>query len=77
MAATEGKMQGWLYLIRYNRFGLQYSRKRYFTLEDHCLKRLKSVPTSDKEVHLSLSLFLSHACMHLYVFYGHILLLQD
>lgn len=49
MAATEGKMQGWLYLIRYNRFGLQYSRKRYFTLEDHCLKRFKSVPTSDKE----------------------------
>lgn len=49
MAGSEGKMQGWLYLIRYNRFGLQYSRKRYFILEDNCLKRFKSVPTSDAE----------------------------
>lgn len=49
MAATEGKMQGWLYLIRYNRFGLQYSRKRYFILEDNCLKRFKSIPTSETE----------------------------
>ena len=48
-AITEGKMQGWLYLIRYNRFGLQYSRKRYFILEDNCLKRFKSIPTSENE----------------------------
>ncbi|CAH2049713.1 unnamed protein product [Thlaspi arvense] len=44
-----GKMEGWLYLIRFNRFGLQYSRKRYFILEDNCLKNFKSKPMSDKE----------------------------
>ena len=50
MSGSERKMQGWLYLIRYNRFGLQYSRKRYFVLEDHCLKSFKSIPNSeDKE----------------------------
>ncbi|XP_009626094.1 protein ENHANCED DISEASE RESISTANCE 2-like isoform X1 [Nicotiana tomentosiformis] len=46
---TEGKMEGWLYLMRLNRFGLQYSRKRYFILEDNCLKSFKSIPTSPKE----------------------------
>ncbi|KAL3520715.1 hypothetical protein ACH5RR_018864 [Cinchona calisaya] len=45
----EGKMEGWLYLIRFNRFGLQYSRKRYFILEDNCLNSFKSVPTSGGE----------------------------
>ncbi|WOL12950.1 protein ENHANCED DISEASE RESISTANCE 2-like isoform X2 [Canna indica] len=30
-----GKMEGWLYLFRSNRFGLQYSRKRYFVLDRH------------------------------------------
>ncbi|KAK3011600.1 hypothetical protein RJ639_011435 [Escallonia herrerae] len=49
---TDGKMEGWLYLIRFNRFGLQYSRKRYFILEENCLKSFKSVPRSDREVHL-------------------------
>lgn len=38
MPQADGKMEGWLYLIRFNRFGLQYSRKRYFILEDNCLK---------------------------------------
>ncbi|KAK3005321.1 hypothetical protein RJ639_017006, partial [Escallonia herrerae] len=42
-------MEGWLYLIRFNRFGLQYSRKRYFILEENCLKSFKSVPRSDRE----------------------------
>ncbi|KAL3523463.1 hypothetical protein ACH5RR_016297 [Cinchona calisaya] len=46
---SEGRMEGWLYLIRFNRFGLQYSRKRYFILEDNCLKSYKSVPTSERE----------------------------
>ncbi|KAI3458973.1 hypothetical protein Pfo_015636 [Paulownia fortunei] len=49
MAENEGKMEGWLYLIRFNRFGLQYSRKRYFILEDNCLKSFKSIPTSETE----------------------------
>ncbi|GAV66415.1 PH domain-containing protein/START domain-containing protein/DUF1336 domain-containing protein [Cephalotus follicularis] len=39
---SEGRMEGWLYLIRSNRFGLQYSRKRYFLLESHLLKSFKS-----------------------------------
>ncbi|XP_071934900.1 protein ENHANCED DISEASE RESISTANCE 2 isoform X1 [Coffea arabica] len=46
---SEERMEGWLYLIRFNRFGLQYSRKRYFILEDNCLKSFKSVPTSERE----------------------------
>lgn len=45
-----GRMEGWLYLIRSNRIGLQYSRKRYFVLEDHLLKSFKSVPVSPDEV---------------------------
>ncbi|KAL7148285.1 hypothetical protein ABFS83_06G168200 [Erythranthe nasuta] len=49
MGESEGKMRGWLYLIRYYRFGLQYSRKRYFILEDNCLKSFKSIPSSDSE----------------------------
>ncbi|KAG8390615.1 hypothetical protein BUALT_Bualt01G0101900 [Buddleja alternifolia] len=49
MAENEGQMKGWLYLIRFNRFGLQYSRKRYFILEDNCLKSFKSIPTSQTE----------------------------
>ncbi|XP_062082103.1 protein ENHANCED DISEASE RESISTANCE 2-like isoform X5 [Humulus lupulus] len=46
---TDGRMEGWLYLIRSNRFGLQYSRKRYFVLEDHHLRSFKSVPSSNDE----------------------------
>ncbi|GFP95983.1 protein enhanced disease resistance 2 [Phtheirospermum japonicum] len=49
MAGNEGKMEGWLYLIRFNRFGMQYSRKRYFFLQDHCLKSFKSIPSSETE----------------------------
>ncbi|XP_077228801.1 pleckstrin homology (PH) and lipid-binding START domains-containing protein isoform X2 [Tasmannia lanceolata] len=40
------KMEGWLYLIRSNRFGLQYSKKRYFVLEDSSLNCFKSTPLS-------------------------------
>lgn len=46
---ADGKMEGWLYLIRFNRFGLQYSRKMYFILEDNCLKSYKSKPNSNME----------------------------
>ncbi|KAG5610659.1 hypothetical protein H5410_021940, partial [Solanum commersonii] len=45
----QGKMEGWLCLMRLNRFGLQYSRKRYFILEDNCLKSFKFIPTSPTE----------------------------
>lgn len=51
VVANEGRrMEGWLYLIRSNRFGLQYSRKRYFVLEENCLHCFKAVPSSKKEV---------------------------
>lgn len=50
MAENERKMEGWLYLIRFNRFGLLYSRKRYFILEDNCLKSFKSIPSTETEV---------------------------
>lgn len=53
MDATGGadnKMEGWLYCILVNRIGLQISRKRYFILQDNCLKCYKTAPLSDKEV---------------------------
>ena len=50
VSQNDGRMEGWLFLIRSNRFGLQYSRKRYFVLEDHHLKSFKSVPISKNEV---------------------------
>jgi hypothetical protein len=57
------RMEGWLYLIRSNRLGLQYSRKRYFVLEDAALRCFKAPPppsssssSSKREVTLSLSL---------------------
>ncbi|KAE8670488.1 Pleckstrin (PH) and lipid-binding START domains-containing protein isoform 2 [Hibiscus syriacus] len=43
----ELKMEGWLYIIRSNRIGLQYSRKRYFVLEDHLLNCFKLMPLSN------------------------------
>lgn len=45
----DGTMEGWLYVIRSNRFGLQNSRKRYFVLEDHHLKSYKSIPNFKNE----------------------------
>ncbi|XP_072960754.1 protein ENHANCED DISEASE RESISTANCE 2-like isoform X2 [Typha angustifolia] len=45
----ERRMEGWLYIIRSNRLGLQYSRKRYFVLEGNALNCYKAVPASKKE----------------------------
>ncbi|CAL1404264.1 unnamed protein product [Linum trigynum] len=42
-------VEGWLYVVRSNRIGLQYSSKRYFLLQDHNLKSFKSVPTSNDQ----------------------------
>ncbi|XP_063943635.1 protein ENHANCED DISEASE RESISTANCE 2-like isoform X2 [Daucus carota subsp. sativus] len=42
-------MEGWLYIIRHNRIGLQYSRKRYFILDGNCLKSFKSIPSSEAD----------------------------
>ncbi|CAN6565811.1 unnamed protein product [Malus baccata var. baccata] len=49
ISQNDGKMEGWLYIIGSNRFGLQYSRKRYFILEDNCLGSFKAKPSSDSE----------------------------
>ncbi|XP_010557338.1 PREDICTED: protein ENHANCED DISEASE RESISTANCE 2-like isoform X2 [Tarenaya hassleriana] len=43
---SDTKMEGWLYIIRSNRFGLQFSRKRYFVLQDHLLNSFKSASES-------------------------------
>lgn len=47
---SETKMEGWLYIIRSNRFGLHFSRKRYFVLRDHLLKSFKSISDSKTKV---------------------------
>ncbi|KAJ0678276.1 putative pleckstrin domain, START-like domain superfamily [Helianthus annuus] len=57
MEKSHGRMEGWLYLIRSNRFGLQYARKRYFILEQSCLKSFKSQPSSVSEVFFIFSLY--------------------
>ncbi|KAG9445613.1 hypothetical protein H6P81_011741 [Aristolochia fimbriata] len=44
MPLKEGKMEGWLYVIRSNRIGLQCSRKRFFVLEGNCLNSYKEMP---------------------------------
>ncbi|CAH8323856.1 unnamed protein product [Eruca vesicaria subsp. sativa] len=49
MSQTDGRMEGWLYTIRHNRFGLQFSRKRYFLLLDNNLKSFRSVPSDHNE----------------------------
>ncbi|KAK9940117.1 hypothetical protein M0R45_016791 [Rubus argutus] len=46
---TDQRMEGWAHIIRSNRIGLQYSRKRYFVLEGHLLRSFKSVPVSGNE----------------------------
>ncbi|CAI0411850.1 unnamed protein product [Linum tenue] len=46
---NDERMEGWLYTIRSNRFGLQFSRKRYYVLEQNCLKCYKAIPTSEVE----------------------------
>ncbi|KAI4346328.1 hypothetical protein L6164_007235 [Bauhinia variegata] len=46
---TNDKMEGWLYIIGSNRFGLHYSRKRYFTLKENCLRSFKAKPISQEE----------------------------
>lgn len=57
----DGRMEGWLYLIRSNRLGLQTSRKRYFVLEDSALRCFKAAPapsssSSKREVPARISL---------------------
>ncbi|KAG0493792.1 hypothetical protein HPP92_004786 [Vanilla planifolia] len=42
-------MEGWLYVIRSNRIGLHYSRKRYFVLKDIFLNLYKAIPKSNRE----------------------------
>ncbi|XP_043702171.1 protein ENHANCED DISEASE RESISTANCE 2-like isoform X2 [Telopea speciosissima] len=49
ISQNEGRMEGWLYLIRSRRIGLQYSQKRYFILQDQCLRSFKSMPISKNE----------------------------
>lgn len=44
-----GRMEGWLYAIKPNRLGLQFSRKRYFILEENYLKCYKTTPTSQNK----------------------------
>ncbi|KAK9913229.1 hypothetical protein M0R45_037052 [Rubus argutus] len=49
LSPNDSKMEGWLYMIRFNRLGLQYSRKRYFILQENFLRSFKSKPTSENQ----------------------------
>ena len=50
VSQNDREMEGWLYVIRSNRLGLNYSRKQYFILQDNYLNCFKSAPLSMKEV---------------------------
>ncbi|KAL5998349.1 hypothetical protein ACLOJK_009289 [Asimina triloba] len=50
ISQKDGKMEGWLYVIRSNRIGLQFSQKRYFVLEGNSLDCFRSAPLSKNEV---------------------------
>ncbi|KAF1878943.1 hypothetical protein Lal_00047615 [Lupinus albus] len=43
---SDGKMEGWLYLVLANRFGQHNLRKRFFILKDYVLTSFKIKPTS-------------------------------
>jgi len=47
---NDGKMEGWLFIIRSHRFGLQFSRRRYFILQENYLRCYKTKPISQEEV---------------------------
>ncbi|XP_052884877.1 protein ENHANCED DISEASE RESISTANCE 2-like isoform X1 [Gossypium arboreum] len=49
LSQNEAKMEGWLYTIRSNPLGLQFSRKRYFVLHNHVLRSFKANPISEKQ----------------------------
>ncbi|KAK7279645.1 hypothetical protein RJT34_24701 [Clitoria ternatea] len=53
---SEREMEGWLYLIRSNRFGQYYSRKRYFILKDNVLSSFKNKPSSQSEEPIRLAM---------------------
>ncbi|RRT48948.1 hypothetical protein B296_00051580 [Ensete ventricosum] len=46
---ADPRMEGWLYLVRHNRLGLQYSRKRYFVLRGNALDCFKTAPAERRE----------------------------
>ncbi|KAH7662663.1 Bet v1-like protein [Dioscorea alata] len=46
ISLVDGKMEGWLYLIRSNRLGLQNFKRRYIILYTNSLSCYKFVPTS-------------------------------
>ena len=65
---AKAKMEGWLYTLRSNRFGLQFSRKRYFILHNNVLKSYKAIPISDKEVTYFILFYLSFLCLFVCLF---------
>ncbi|MED6136972.1 hypothetical protein PIB30_060690 [Stylosanthes scabra] len=43
------RMEGFLYLLRHNRFGQHSLRKRYFIIKDNVLRSFKTKPVSQME----------------------------
>lgn len=64
-------MEGWLYLIRSNRFTQHYSRKRYFILKENVLRNFKTKPTSQMEVNFMFIIFSA------FFLYFHILIIDE
>lgn len=66
-------MEGWLYLVRSNRFTQHYSRKRYFILKENVLRNFKTKPTSQMEVNFHVYHF---SPFFLYIYF-HVLILDE
>ena len=66
MLQNDGITEGWLYLIRSNRIGIKYARRRYFVFKDNCLRCYKGIPISERQVFL---LFVFAICVFSFVFF--------
>jgi len=49
MLQNDGITEGWLYLIRSNRIGIKFARRRYFVFKDNCLRCYKGIPISERQ----------------------------
>ena len=66
MLQNNGLTEGWLYLIRSNRIGIKFARRRYFVFKDNCLRCYKGIPISERQVFL---LFVFAICVFPFAFF--------
>lgn len=73
MLQNNGITEGWLYLIRSNRIGIKYARRRYFVFKDNYLRCYKGIPISERQVFL---LFVFAICVFPFAFFFLMMLME-